>query len=77
MATPPKPTTTPAAAPPATRILVIDDDRKLCRLIASYLDPLGYSVQAVHSGPEGAERAVAEPWHAVILDLMQIGRAHV
>ena len=61
------------AATPATRILVIDDDRKLCRLIQGYLEPLGYSVQAAHTGPEGAERAVAESWHAVILDLMLPG----
>lgn len=58
---------------PATRILVIDDDRKLCRLIKDYLDPLGYGVHAVHTGPEGAERAVAESWQAVILDLMLPG----
>jgi DNA-binding response OmpR family regulator len=55
------------------RILVIDDDRKLCRLIADYLGPLGYHVEAVHTGPEGAERAGAEAWHAVILDLMLPG----
>ena len=42
------------AATPATRILVIDDDRKLCRLIQGYLEPLGYGVQAAHTGPEGA-----------------------
>ncbi|KAF0176311.1 MAG: Two component transcriptional regulator winged helix family [Limisphaerales bacterium] len=71
MAAPPK-TAAPAAAP-ATRILVIDDDRKLCRLIKDYLEPLGYSVQAAHTGPEGAERAVAESWHAIILDLMLPG----
>ena len=71
MAAPPKPTATEATA--ATRVLVIDDDRKLCRLIKDYLDPLGYSVQAVHTGPEGADRALAEPWHAVILDLMLPG----
>ena len=62
-----------SAAAPATRILVIDDDRKLCRLIKGYLDPLGYSIHAVHTGPEGAELAVAESWHAVILDLMLPG----
>ncbi len=55
------------------RLLVIDDDRKLCRLIADYLDPLGYDVTAVHTGPEGVERATAEPWHALILDLMLPG----
>ncbi len=60
-------------ATPATRILVIDDDRKLCRLIRDYLEPLGYSIQAAHTGPEGAERAIAESWHAIILDLMLPG----
>ncbi len=55
------------------RLLVIDDDRKLCRLIADYLDPLGYDVAAVHTGPEGVERATAEAWQAVILDLMLPG----
>ena len=72
MAATPKPAA-PVAAPPATRILVIDDDRKLCRLIKDYLEPLGYSVQAAHTGPDGAERAVAESWHAVLLDLMLPG----
>jgi DNA-binding response OmpR family regulator len=60
----------PASRP---RLLVIDDDRKLCRLIADYLDPLGYDVATVHTGPEGVERATAEAWQAVILDLMLPG----
>jgi DNA-binding response OmpR family regulator len=59
--------------PPTPRLLVIDDDRKLCRLIGDYLGPLGYEVTAVHTGPEGVERALAEPWHAVILDFMLPG----
>lgn len=54
------------------RLLLIDDDRKLCRLIVAYLGPLGYDVTAVHTGPEGVERAT-EPWQAVILDLMLPG----
>lgn len=62
--------TQPATRP---RLLVIDDDRKLCRLIADYLDPLGYDVATVHTGPEGVERATAEAWQAVILDLMLPG----
>lgn len=57
----------------AMRVLVIDDDRKLCRLIGDYLEPLGYAVEAVHTGPEGVERATAEPWQAVILDVMLPG----
>jgi len=52
---------------------VIDDDRKLCRLIADYLGSLGYEVAAAHTGPEGVERATTESWQAVILDLMLPG----
>ncbi|MEN3943491.1 response regulator transcription factor [Prosthecobacter sp. SYSU 5D2] len=63
----------PAPSDALTRILVIDDDRKLCGLIRDYLEPLGYTVAMEHRGPEGAERAMAEPWHAVILDLMLPG----
>ena len=55
------------------RLLIIDDDRKLCRLIADYLAPLGYDMEAVHTGPAGVERAVAEKWSAIILDLMLPG----
>jgi two-component system response regulator CpxR len=55
------------------RLLMIDDDRKLCRLVKDYLEPLGYEVAAEHTGPDGALRAVAEPWQAVILDLMLPG----
>jgi DNA-binding response OmpR family regulator len=64
-----------SSSPPVSRprLLVIDDDRKLCRLIADYLDPLGYDVTTVHTGPEGVERATAEAWQAVILDLMLPG----
>ena len=55
------------------RVLVIDDDKKLCRLIADYLEPLGYAVTTVHTGPDGAELAVGSAWEAVILDLMLPG----
>ena len=52
------------------RILVIDDDEDLCELTADYLTPLGFHVEAVHTGERGAERALGEPWHAVLLDVM-------
>ena len=61
----------PYTAP--TRVLLIDDDRKLCRLIAEYLDAMGYSVSAVHTGPEGVRAATEEAWSAVILDVMLPG----
>lgn len=55
---------------PRPRILLVDDDRKLCGLLADYLDPLGYEVEAVHTGPGGVERGTEEGWHAIILDVM-------
>ncbi len=57
----------------AARVLVIDDDRKLCRLIRDYLGPMGYAVTAVHTGPDGVAQAAAQPWHAIILDVMLPG----
>ncbi|MEI6537198.1 MAG: response regulator transcription factor, partial [Verrucomicrobiaceae bacterium] len=52
------------------RVLVIDDDEELCQLTADYLAPLGFQVEALHRGGEGALRATSESWHAVILDVM-------
>jgi DNA-binding response OmpR family regulator len=66
----------PAPTPSGrTRLLMIDDDKKLCRLVSTYLEPLGFEVVPVHNGADGAERAVApgETWHAVILDVMLPG----
>lgn len=54
-------------------LLVIDDDEKLCRLIADYLGPLGYRVTAAHTGPDGVISATEREWHAIILDYMLPG----
>jgi DNA-binding response OmpR family regulator len=56
-----------------TRLLVIDDDRKLCRLIKDYLEPMGYEVEMAHTGPDGLEKAPAGNFQAVILDVMLPG----
>ena len=53
-----------------TRLLVVDDDVKLCRLIREYLEPLGYEVSVAHTGTEGLEKALADEFDAVILDVM-------
>lgn len=68
--------TSDAPASGRSRLLMIDDDRKLCRLVTTYLEPLGFDVTAVHTGPEGVERATvmdATAPHAVILDVMLPG----
>jgi DNA-binding response OmpR family regulator len=57
----------------ASRVLIIDDDRDLCRLIRDYLKPLGYEVEASHHGVDGLERAVEGEWSAIILDVMLPG----
>jgi two-component system, OmpR family, response regulator CpxR len=54
-------------------VLVIDDDRKLCRLIGDYLEPLGYRVAAAHNGPDGLERVKTGDHDVVILDVMMPG----
>jgi DNA-binding response OmpR family regulator len=63
----------PAANQDHHAVLLIDDDRKLCRLIAGYLNPMGYEVVAAHSGPEGLAKVGERQWHAVLLDLMLPG----
>jgi DNA-binding response OmpR family regulator len=55
------------------RILLIDDDDELCALVADYLGPMGFYVQAVHDGLVGVELALSEMWHAIILDVMLPG----
>jgi len=64
-------TAEPNAGP--RRLLIVDDDKKFCRLLSEYLEPFGYQTAAAHTGPDGAERAVSEAWHAVILDMMLPG----
>ena len=56
-----------------TSVLVIDDDKKLCRLIKDYLEPMGYVVAMAHTGPDGVEQAAAGSWQAIILDVMLPG----
>ena len=56
-----------------SNVLIIDDDRDLCMLIGDYLAAFGYAVTAAHTGPGGVERALAEPWQAIILDVMLPG----
>ena len=56
-----------------TRILLVDDDPKLCRLVADYLKPFGFETTSVHDGLSGLEQALAGAHDAVILDCMLPG----
>lgn len=52
------------------RILVIDDDVELCSLVAEYLEPEGFEVEAVYDGKLGLEKALSEDHLIVVLDVM-------
>ncbi|HEV7904675.1 MAG TPA: response regulator, partial [Pyrinomonadaceae bacterium] len=55
------------------RVLVIDDDVALCELVAEYLEPEGYEVEAVHDGEAGVVRALSGEHALVVLDFMLPG----
>jgi DNA-binding response OmpR family regulator len=54
-------------------VLVIDDDAGLCELVAEYLLPEGYKVEAVHDGETGVERALSGEHALAVLDFMLPG----
>lgn len=56
-----------------TRVLMIDDDRKLCRLVEEYLEPMGFEVSSVHTGDAGLDEVRTGRFHVVILDVMMPG----
>ena len=55
------------------RLLIIDDDRKFTRLLTSYLSSEGYEVGAAVDGAAGLQRARAETWDLIVLDVMLPG----
>ena len=57
----------------SARILLVEDDRKLARLLVDLLLAHGYSAVAVHDGHAGIERAREERWSLVVLDVMLPG----
>jgi two-component system, OmpR family, response regulator CpxR len=55
------------------RVLIVDDDVELCELVAEYLTPEGFEVEAVHNGEEGLKRALSGEHVLVVLDVMLPG----
>ncbi len=53
-----------------TKVLLVDDDRKFCRLVQEYLNSMGYEVSVAHTGGEGLEMAASGSFRAIILDVM-------
>ncbi|WP_136795896.1 winged helix-turn-helix domain-containing protein [Desulfosediminicola ganghwensis] len=54
-------------------LLLIDDDKKFCRLLKDYLTPHGYTLTISHTGQDGLDLALTENFHLVILDVMLPG----
>ena len=52
------------------QILVIDDDRELCELLAEFLEPEGFSVETVHEPYQGLRRALSGEHGLLVLDVM-------
>jgi DNA-binding response OmpR family regulator len=54
----------------STRLLLIDDDERLCDMLAQYLAQAGYRVVARHTLADGLAEHRRHPADAIILDLM-------
>jgi two-component system, OmpR family, response regulator CpxR len=54
----------------ARPLLVVDDDTALCAMIAEFLSPHGFSVEAVHNGPKGLAAAIRGAHDLILLDIM-------
>ena len=54
----------------APRILLIEDDRRLAEMLSEYLGGAGLPVSVAGDGRAGLARLAAEPYDALVLDLM-------
>jgi len=52
------------------KILVIEDEKKIARIITMELEYEGYEVHAEHAGEQGLEKVLAGKWDLVLLDVM-------
>ncbi|MEY8192587.1 response regulator transcription factor [Peribacillus simplex] len=52
------------------RILIIEDEEKIARVLQLELDHEGYQTELAFTGKAGLERAEAEEWDLILLDVM-------
>jgi two-component system response regulator CpxR len=55
------------------RLLIVDDDRELCELVAELLEGEGFEVEVANRGGEGLARALSGEHSLVVLDVMMPG----
>ncbi len=51
-------------------VLLVDDDRELCRMLAEYLGPEGFRLTAVHDGDEALYVLGRHHFDLIVLDVM-------
>jgi len=61
---------TPAAATGKKRVLIIEDERPLAHALELKLSHEGYETTIAGNGKEGCEKAVAEKFDLILLDLI-------
>lgn len=52
------------------KILIVDDEKEICDLLAIYLHNDGYVVETAYDGEKALEKIIADPPDAMILDIM-------
>lgn len=55
------------------KLLIVDDDKKLCRLVADYLTQMAYDVDTANNGVQALEMCRNKSYSAIILDVMMPG----
>ena len=57
----------------STNVLIIDDDKELCALLADFLSLEGFETQAIHNGAEAVAHCRTRNHDAIVLDIMLPG----
>jgi len=55
------------------RLLIVDDDTELCSLLKEFLQREGFTVECVHDGRNGLEKAKQNSFDLIVLDVMLPG----
>lgn len=55
------------------RVLIIDDDKELCSLLAEYLQLQGFTVDAIHDGAAAVSHLRQQHYDVLVLDIMLPG----
>jgi two-component system alkaline phosphatase synthesis response regulator PhoP len=58
---------------PKRRVLIVEDEPGLVLTLTDRLKSEGYAVEAASDGPTGLDRAAAEKWDVILLDVMLPG----